>query len=108
MSGKGWRVVMLVVLTASFMTPASVGASPNGVPLSSVFAGWELWSRLEAWFLGPFRTEGPEVMGVLPPKTESVQAKEGPGYDPDGSPAQAPFHGDSTFDDAGPGWDPNG
>jgi hypothetical protein len=108
MSGKGWRVVVLVVLTASFMTPASVGASPDGVALSSVFAGWELWSRLEAWFLGSFRTEGPEVMGARPPKPESFQEKEGPGYDPDGASGTTPFPGESIFDDAGPGWDPDG
>lgn len=108
MSWKGWRMVLLVLLTASLMTPASVGASPDGVALSSFFAGWELWSRFEALFLGPFRAESPEVTGALPPKPISIFEKEGPAWDPDGSSGTTPFHGESVFDDTGPGWDPNG
>lgn len=107
MSWKGWRVVLLVVLTASLLTPVTAWASPGRVALGSALEGWELWSRFEAWFLGRFRADRPEVMSTYLPKPEAIQGKEGPAWDPDGFSPEAPFHGGSVFDDAGPGWDPN-
>lgn len=102
MSWKGWRVVLLVVLTASLLTPATAWASPGRVALGSAFEGWGLWSRLEAWFLGQFRTDSPRVIGDHPPKPESIQEKEGPGWDPNGVPNVCFIGGLGLFDHGGP------